>query len=73
MGPRNVTVTTGQETASLANGFTVGAGTPVITLVNPDVGQQGQQNLSVVMPGLRPGIHEFAKQGTRGSPGQARG
>jgi hypothetical protein len=34
-GPYTVTVTTGGETASLANGFTVQAGPPVITLTAP--------------------------------------
>ena len=42
VGTRTVTVTTGTEVVSLANGFTVAAGTPVITLVNPNSGQQAQ-------------------------------
>ena len=51
-GARNVTLTTGAEVATLANGFTVTAGTPVLTQVNPNNGQQGQQSLSVAVTGL---------------------
>jgi RHS repeat-associated protein len=47
VGARTMTVTTGAEVASFANGFTIIAGTPAITTVNPNAGQQGQQNLSV--------------------------
>jgi RHS repeat-associated protein len=47
LGARTVTMTTGAEVASFANGFTIIAGTPAITTVNPSAGQQGQQNLSV--------------------------
>src|SRR5207249_4690844 len=36
VGARNVTLTTGTEAATLANGFTIGAGTPVLTQVNPN-------------------------------------
>ena len=50
-GARNVTVTTGAEVVTLTNGFTVTPGTPVITLVNPNYGQQGQINLSVTITG----------------------
>src|SRR3989442_13122806 len=46
-GTRNVTLTTGAEVVTLNNGFTVTAGTPVLQTVNPNAGQQGQQNLSV--------------------------
>lgn len=49
-GPRTVTATTGTEVASLANAFTVGAGSPVISLVNPNSGQQGQ-TLNVALTG----------------------
>ncbi|MBC7925675.1 MAG: Ig-like domain-containing protein, partial [Bryobacteraceae bacterium] len=41
-GPRTVTLTTGGQTASLANGFTVRAATPVITTLTPATGAQGQ-------------------------------
>jgi len=51
VGPRTVTVTTGAEVVSLANGFTVGAGTPVLLTVNPNTGQQGQANFSVALTG----------------------
>jgi 6-phosphogluconolactonase (cycloisomerase 2 family) len=50
-GGRNVTVTTNTEVASLANGFTVRNGTPVLTSVNPSSGLEGQQNLSVNLTG----------------------
>jgi hypothetical protein len=39
-GARNVTLTTGSEVVTLANGFAVTAGTPVISQVNPNTGQQ---------------------------------
>ncbi|MBI1790799.1 MAG: hypothetical protein HYR60_24995, partial [Acidobacteria bacterium] len=51
VGARNVTVTTGAEVVTLNNGFTVTAGTPVITQVNPNTGQQGQANLNVAITG----------------------
>src|SRR5207244_5680726 len=47
IGTRNVTLVTGAEVVTLNNGFTVTAGTPVLQTVNPNTGQQGQQNLSV--------------------------
>jgi RHS repeat-associated protein len=50
-GPRTVTLYTATETATLNNGFTVTAGTPVLTLVNPNSGLQGQQNESVNLTG----------------------
>jgi RHS repeat-associated protein len=51
LGAQGIQVVTGTETVSLANAFTVGSGTPVITLVNPNTGQQGQTNLSVAITG----------------------
>jgi RHS repeat-associated protein len=51
LGTRTVTATTGTEVVSLQNGFSVTAGTPVITTVNPNAGQQGQSNLSVNLTG----------------------
>ena len=51
VGTRTVTVTTGAEVASFMNGFTISAGMPAITTVNPNAGQQGQQNLSVNITG----------------------
>ncbi len=50
VGARTVTVSTGAEQPSLADGFTVQAGTPVLTAVNPNTGQQGQ-TLSVTLTG----------------------
>ena len=50
-GAQTVTMTTGTEIANLNNGFTVTAGTPVVVTVNPNSGQQGQQNLSVALTG----------------------
>ena len=50
-GPRNVTVTIGADVFTLPNGFTVTPGTPVITLVSPSSGLQGQQNFSVAIMG----------------------
>ena len=49
-GSRNVTLTTGGELASIANGFTVVAATAVIAGVDPDSGQQGQ-TLAVIVTG----------------------
>ena len=51
LGFRDVTVTTGTQVVTLADGFTVTPGTPVITLVNPNSGQQGQTNLAVTITG----------------------
>jgi hypothetical protein len=50
-GSRDVTVTTGSEIATLTSGFTVTAGTPVITLVNPNSGQQRTANVPVTISG----------------------
>src|SRR5205085_1465727 len=50
-GARNVTVTTGAEVVTLTNGFTVTNGTPVLTTVNPNSGQQGQTGLAVSLTG----------------------
>jgi RHS repeat-associated protein len=51
LGASTVTMTTGSEVETLANGFTVQTGAPVITLVNPNIGQQGQQNVSITITG----------------------
>src|SRR5262249_42067592 len=45
VGFRGVSLSTGAEVATLANGFSVTPGTPVITQVAPNSGQQGQQSL----------------------------
>jgi hypothetical protein len=44
LGPRTVTVTTGIQVVSFANGFTVQPGTPVLLTAAPSSAQQGQQN-----------------------------
>lgn len=51
VGIRTVSVTTGAETVSLANAFSVQPGTPVLLTVAPNSGQQGQANLDVVISG----------------------
>jgi len=52
-GPRTVTMTTGNEVASLVNGFTVvAAGTPILQTVTPNSGQQGQTLTSVAVVGV---------------------
>jgi hypothetical protein len=52
-GGRTVTLTTGGEAATLSNGFTVVApGTPLISTVTPNTGQQGQSIASVRVVGL---------------------
>jgi len=53
-GPRTVRITTGSEIDTMTNGFTVtsAAGTPVLTLVSPNTGQQGQQNLVTITGNL---------------------
>ncbi|MGH9350497.1 MAG: carboxypeptidase regulatory-like domain-containing protein, partial [Vicinamibacterales bacterium] len=50
LGARTVTLTTGGESASIVNGFTVLAGAPRVTSVNPPVGRQGE-TLDVVVGG----------------------
>jgi len=40
-GQRSVTVTTGSEVVTLLNGFTVVQGTPTVTQIDPNAGQQG--------------------------------
>jgi RHS repeat-associated protein len=53
-GPRPLTITnnvTGCDTQTFSSGFTVTAGAPILESVNPNSGQQGQQNLSVVLTG----------------------
>ena len=50
-GPRNIALTTNAEVVTLNNGFTVTAGAPALLTVNPNSGQQGQQNLTVAITG----------------------
>lgn len=50
LGARTVTVTTAGESASLADGFTVTAGTTAISLIDPNSAQQGQ-SLDVAITG----------------------
>jgi RHS repeat-associated protein len=49
-GMRTLTVTTGTESVSVSNVFTVQPGTPALLSINPSSGQQGQ-SLSVVITG----------------------
>ena len=57
IGPRDVSVTTGTETATLPGGFNVTAGTRLLSGVNPITGQQGQTNLSVTINGQFNALH----------------
>ena len=66
-GPHAVTVTTGAEVASLANGFTVGGGTAIITQVTPNAGQQGQANLTVAITGQFTNFVQGTSQATFGA------
>ena len=66
LGAQGIQVVSGAETVSLANAFTVIAGTPVITVVNPNFGQQGQQNLPVNIAGT---FTHFAQGATSASFG----
>src|SRR5262249_28605091 len=50
-GPRAVAVTTGGEVVQLDNGFAVNAGTPAITVIDPNVGVPGALALSVTVIG----------------------
>ena len=67
LGTRTVTLATGAEAVSLANGFTIGTGNPVVTQVSPNVGRQGQPNLSVTVTGQ---YTNFAQGVTQVSFGQ---
>jgi hypothetical protein len=51
IGPQNVTVSTGGEIAGLNNAFTITGATPALLSVAPSTGQQGQQNLNIVITG----------------------
>jgi hypothetical protein len=42
LGSRDVTVTTNSQSETLSGGFTVTAGTPAITQINPNIGVPGQ-------------------------------
>ena len=53
-GPRPVTITntvSGCDTQTFSSAFTVTVGALILESVNPNSGQQGQQNLSVVLTG----------------------
>ena len=49
-GARSVTTATGTEVVTLVNGFTVIAGTPVLTVINPNIGRPNE-NLTVTVTG----------------------
>ncbi len=51
LGSSNITVTTGAETASGTGVFTVTAGTPILTTINPASGLQGQTLTAVAITG----------------------
>ena len=66
-GVRTVTLTTGTEIDTVSNGFTVTASTPITLLVNPNSGQQGQQNLSVTLTGQSSHFLQGASQASFGA------
>ena len=51
LGARTVVVSTPNETAAATNGFTVNAGTPVLTSATPSSGLQGQTIASLALVG----------------------
>jgi hypothetical protein len=51
-GQYDVTLTTGGETATILGGFSVSAGAPVLSIVSPPTGHQGDTHLSVSLSGL---------------------
>jgi hypothetical protein len=51
VGARDITVTTNGTPLTLSGAFNVTAGTPVITQVNPNIGNPGQTALSVTISG----------------------
>ena len=65
-GPRDVTVITGNEVATLPNGLMVTAPVivPALITVSPNSGQQGQQNLSISITGQ---FTHFARGATTAS------
>src|SRR5262249_37444250 len=50
-GGRTITAATKGEVVTLVDGFTVEPGTPSITQISPNQGQQGVQNLAVSLTG----------------------
>src|SRR5207247_438524 len=54
VGQRTVIVTTGTEVVSATDAFGVSAAslTPVLSIVNPNTGQDGQTNLGIAITGL---------------------
>jgi hypothetical protein len=51
VGSRDVSVTTNGSTQTLSGGFNVTAGTPVITQINPNIGNPGQTALTIALTG----------------------
>ena len=51
VGARTVQVTTLGQSVQLSSGFTVTAGTPIITQINPNFGNPGQTSLQVTING----------------------
>ena len=66
-GARTITLTTGTEIDTLTNGFTVTAGTPITLSINPNSGQQGQQNLSVTLTGVASHFAQGSSQANFGA------
>jgi hypothetical protein len=51
VGSQTITVSTNGQVLTLPNGFSVTAGTPVITQINPNFGNPAQTNLTVTITG----------------------
>jgi RHS repeat-associated protein len=69
VGSRNVTMTTNMEVVTLPGGFTVSAGIPVITSLNPNSGQQGQTLPGVVITGAFTHFTQGTPTVSFGNPG----
>jgi RHS repeat-associated protein len=69
VGATSVTVATGSESETLANGFTVTAGTPAVGTVAPNSGQQGQSGISVAITGQYTHFVAGTTAVTFGNPG----
>ena len=67
VGPQSVTATTGSQIATLASAFTVAAGTPSISSVTPNSGQQGANNLVVNITGANTNFQQNTTSATFGS------
>jgi len=52
LGAYNVQLITGGEVATILGGFTVGTGSPTISVVSPPTGTQGLANVNITLTGL---------------------